>query len=420
MKIIRLKAENVKRLTAVEITPQGDIVQICGANAAGKSSVLDAIWMTICGKAAAPPKPIREGATEAVAELELDELVVRRTWTQAKTTLTVAGKDGRKYPTPQAMLDKLAGPPFNPVGFANLPQKEQAKVLLDLLGIGEKLAELATAEAGAYERRRAANARRDEALTAANAIAVSDDTPDAELDISQLTATLSAAHKRKSEIDSAGMALKQLENTIRASREKAERLQAEIARLERELEQANKTLATDTSRHSEWQSAYGAMIPPDTAQIEKQISEAQSINVSVRQARECRRFLAEAKKYADVAAKEDAAVQSARDARKRLLLDAKWPVSGLSVDQDGATFNGIPLCQCSSSEKIRIGLAVHMARTPDLKVLLVPDGSMLDDAQFADLCKLVSESGFQMWIERAGDPGDKTAIVIEDGHVKQA
>ena len=38
-KIIKLQAENVKRLKAIEITPAGNTVIITGKNAQGKSSV---------------------------------------------------------------------------------------------------------------------------------------------------------------------------------------------------------------------------------------------------------------------------------------------------------------------------------------------------------------------------------------------
>ena len=49
MKIISLHAENFKRLSAVDITPQGDLVVLSGANEQGKSSVLDAIMSALCG-----------------------------------------------------------------------------------------------------------------------------------------------------------------------------------------------------------------------------------------------------------------------------------------------------------------------------------------------------------------------------------
>ena len=49
MKILKLTAENFKKLSAVEITPDGNVVVISGKNGAGKSSVLDAIEAALCG-----------------------------------------------------------------------------------------------------------------------------------------------------------------------------------------------------------------------------------------------------------------------------------------------------------------------------------------------------------------------------------
>ena len=49
MNIVKLRAENIKRIVAVEIEPDGALVQITGRNGAGKSSVLDAIWWALAG-----------------------------------------------------------------------------------------------------------------------------------------------------------------------------------------------------------------------------------------------------------------------------------------------------------------------------------------------------------------------------------
>ena len=78
MKIIELQAENVKRLKAVEITPNGTLQVIGGKNAQGKSSVLDAIWLALGGGKAAKdtPLPIRDGEATAKVRLDLGDLVV--------------------------------------------------------------------------------------------------------------------------------------------------------------------------------------------------------------------------------------------------------------------------------------------------------------------------------------------------------
>src|SRR3989337_2937510 len=65
MKILKLTAENVKKLRAVEITPTGELVEVTGRNGAGKTSVLDAIWWALAGTKHIQAVPIR---TRALAD----------------------------------------------------------------------------------------------------------------------------------------------------------------------------------------------------------------------------------------------------------------------------------------------------------------------------------------------------------------
>ncbi len=68
MKIVQLQAENVKRLKAVEISPEGHIVEITGRNGQGKSSVLDAIWWALAAPEPRPTAPAPEDMTLTPAE----------------------------------------------------------------------------------------------------------------------------------------------------------------------------------------------------------------------------------------------------------------------------------------------------------------------------------------------------------------
>ena len=44
MKIIQFTAENIKKLSVVQISPEGNVVEITGKNKQRKASVLGAIW----------------------------------------------------------------------------------------------------------------------------------------------------------------------------------------------------------------------------------------------------------------------------------------------------------------------------------------------------------------------------------------
>src|SRR5208282_980040 len=101
MKIVKLTAENVKRLSAVEIIPgEKTIVEVAGPNSSGKSSVLDAIFYALAGASGHPSQPIRKGAKSASVVLDLGELIVTRKFTAGGTTLVVESKDRLKHPTP--------------------------------------------------------------------------------------------------------------------------------------------------------------------------------------------------------------------------------------------------------------------------------------------------------------------------------
>ena len=126
MKILKLTAENVKKLRAVEITPTGELVEITGKNGAGKTSVLDAIWWALAGTKHIQAVPIRTGATKARIRLDLGELIVERRFTPVGSTLTVEKADGARYTSPQGILDALLGAlTFDPLAFVGQEPREQ-------------------------------------------------------------------------------------------------------------------------------------------------------------------------------------------------------------------------------------------------------------------------------------------------------
>ena len=68
-RIVRLQAQNVKKLKAIDITPKpgAPLVIVAGNNGEGKTSVLDAIMWALGGADAVPKDPIRHGQTKAIA-----------------------------------------------------------------------------------------------------------------------------------------------------------------------------------------------------------------------------------------------------------------------------------------------------------------------------------------------------------------
>ena len=137
MQVLELIAENFKRLKLARVKPTGPVTSIVGKNAAGKTSVLDAFTAALGGANSSPEMPIRKGADSAEVIVDLGDIIVTRKWTtDGKSTLTVATKEGAKYPSPQAMLDKLIGKlSFDPLAFERMKPQEQAATFAKLVGI---------------------------------------------------------------------------------------------------------------------------------------------------------------------------------------------------------------------------------------------------------------------------------------------
>jgi DNA repair exonuclease SbcCD ATPase subunit len=393
VRITKFKADNFKRLVAVEISPDGDVVILSGKNGSGKSSALDAIWAALGGKAACPDKPIREGADKAEVRLELDNgLVVERTFTEKGTYLKVTAEEGRqKFTNPQAMLDALVGKiAFDPLAFARKAPKDQAAELLKVVDIGLDLEEHARQRQALYDARADAN-REVKRLDGARAVQLHyDDAPAEIISASILAEEVSQAANVEAQV---GNAKKRLEE-----------IDKEMAALEAERERMTAVAA-------------GAV--PDLPALRERLANVEVDNNKVRANERYAEIMGELKAARAVADKLDADLKGHDAAKEKALAAAKFPVEGLSFDEEGVTYNGIPFAQCASSEQLKVAVAVAMAANPELRVIQIREGSLLDRESLDVIADLAGANDYQVWIEVVSD-GDKVGIVIEDGSVVHA
>ena len=186
LRIIRLRAENFKKLRLIDITPKADLIQITGRNGSGKTSVLDAIMCAIGGRDIAPAKPIREGAKEAIIRVDLGDYEITRMFTKDDKQPPIlvrqkngpAGMKGKAIRSAQDLLDKLYGDlTFDPLTFARMPAKFQYEELRRIAGLGDELEEFDKRNAEDYAERTRWNRLAKDAKTAADAIDIPDDLP---------------------------------------------------------------------------------------------------------------------------------------------------------------------------------------------------------------------------------------------------
>ncbi len=180
MRIVRLQAEGFKRLVAVDISPEGDLIEVRGNNGEGKSSLLDAIFATLAGKDAAPIKPVRTGEEYALIRVDLGDLKVTRYFgDDGATKLKVENAEGAVFTQGQTMLDALVGSiSFDPLEFAGLSPKDQAAEIRRLVKLDVDLDDLAAKDRADMEARRDINRDAKAVKARVEAIVVPADLPD--------------------------------------------------------------------------------------------------------------------------------------------------------------------------------------------------------------------------------------------------
>ncbi|WME22111.2 AAA family ATPase [Brachybacterium sp. GU-2] len=396
MKIIELRAENVKRLKAVGIHPDGTLQVIGGRNAQGKSSVLDAIWLALGGGKAGKSTavPIRDGEDNASVTLDLGNLIVTRSWTKGGTTLKVTSADGAAYSSPQKMLDALVGQlTFDPLEFTRLSARDQRDALLDLVDLPVDIDSLDQKRASLFAERTAIGQQGK----AIGEVAVDTTLPEQETSMSEAVAALRDAERRSDE----GL-------QVRADLEAAERT---VEQLRESLAKAEANVVASKAAVEQLETA------PDPAPLAARLETLEEENQRIRANNAAREKAAERDRlrgaYSDLTEQIDALDTE----KQQALAEASFPVDGLGFDEHGVTYAGVPFSQASSAEQIRVSLAMAMAANPKLRVIRILDGSLLDDDAMVAIREQVAERDFQLWIERVGD-ADEGAVVIEDGEVR--
>lgn len=413
MKIVHLYAENIMGLKVVEVSPAGNVILVGGDNGSGKSSLLNAIFLALAGGAASKgiARPVRDGENEARVRLDLGEMIITRTWRNGRTYLKVETADGAKIATPQNLLDELIGSlTFDPLAFMRAHPKDQVTQVLALVDLPFDLAEKDAERQRVYDERTVVG--REERSLAGQLDGMPDPgdaVPAAEIPISDLVATLSARQRTIAENREARQA---------ADVAEARRVQAlaEVDRLEAALAAARIDLGTATHAARDAREWADTLVDPDVTEIERDLALAEESNRLWRDNAERRATIM---RHQDAKSRYDALTEAlaAIDAEKAEALNrAQLPVDGLGFDEDGVTFQGHPLGDCCTAEKLRVSAAIGMRTNPELRILFIRDGSLLDDANLAMLDQLAQDDDYQVWVERVGDDG-KPAIIMEDGEV---
>lgn len=425
LRIVQLKAENVKKLTAVSITPKGNLVEITGRNGAGKTSVLDAIWWAVAGTGNVQAEPIRKGQTKAHIRLDMGEVIVTRSFTKREdgstgSTIVVENADGARHTSPQKMLDGWLGKlTLDPLEFARMKPREQFDALKGLVP-GYDFEKMAALDKGDYDRRTDINRRAKEAATLAQAIEIPETVPETKVDERALVDELeevanhnAAIEGRRQRREEVARATESLKGRAEIKRGKIVELRDEIEQLETEIGSLNEMVAANDQKLA---TAEPLPEPKSAAEVRTRLEQAKTTNALVDTVAKRAAHLESAKRLEAEAKALTVSMEEREAAKKAAIAAAKLPVEGIEFGDGMILLNGNPFEQASDAERLRTSIAIAMAGNPRLRVIRVRDGSLLDQDGLQLVAKMAEQHGYQVWLE-AVDSSGKTGIVIEDGHV---
>lgn len=428
MKIVKLTVENIMRVSAVEITPTGNVVVIGGNNGNGKSSVLTAIEMALGGKDHVVEQPVRLGEEKGRVLIDLGEIQVERLFTQGGTRLVVRAASGAVFQSPQSMLDAFVGKlAFDPLNFARAKDKEQGEILRALVKLDTS--DLDQKRSALFSERTVVNREVERLSVSINSLPAPvavETLPETEPDPAELLKQLDALTKRNEARRAKSVAHTHAvtarinaEDKLRNTEDDIANLRNALAHAEQEHERRAKALIdakADVARaEAEAQQAASEIESDD--ELRGRIANCQTISLAIRQRNERAKAIAAYEAKVNEAARLTAEIEAADAAKRERIAALKFPIEGLSFGADSVTLNGLPFSQASSAEQLRASVAIGMALNPKLRVMIVRDGSLLDDNGLKLLGDLAAAADAQVWVERVGK-GQEVSFVIEDGHLE--
>lgn len=438
MKVVRIIGENVRSIKVIDIRPNEHLTQISGANGAGKTTVLDLILYGLAPRKTLPTKLLRKGTTRGKLRIDLkDDLegyTVLRDLDENGGNLSIEPTNTKHMiKDPVEWLEKITGKlGFDPLEFMRFKPEEQFAVLRGIVELKEDVDDLEARNEQDEETKNSIRATRRNLKRQVAEIQVVENLPATTYDIPALMEEQREADRHNRTIEDERRRRQTVESDILAQDGIAKNLAAQLAELELKIESNRKLIATLQQEKKAWKPLDKLK---DRSAIDERIREASASNAAISANAE-RRIQRDRmnKDISDIDKQEETLEENIR-ARKltigKTMAEAKFPIEGLSFETEAqgsggrerknpkkiVTYHGIPLSDASTAEQIRVSVSIGMATNPEVKTLLIREGSLIDDKGMELLKELAREHDFQYLMEIV-DTSGKVGIYLEDGAVK--
>lgn len=402
LKINQLEIENVKRIKAVKVVPAASgLTVIGGNNNQGKTSVLDAIAWALGGDRYRPSQAARAGSVVPpnLHVVMSNGLVVERKG--KNSDLKVTDPNGKKGG--QQLLNEFVSQlALDLPKFMEVSGTEKAKILLQILGIGEQLTELEKQETKQYNSRRAVGQIADRKEKFAKEQPYY---PDAPKDI------VSASELIKKQQD---ILARNGEN--QRKREQLHRLEQESQRINEELEALLKRQEEVAADLAIARKSAADLRDESTAELEASISGIEDTNRRVRANLDKEKAEDDAREYRRQYDELTKLLTDTREKKAALLKSAPLPLPELSVEDGELVYKGQKWDNMSGSDRLKVSTAIVRKLNPKCGFVLLDKLEQMDLHTLQEFGQWLEAEGLQAIATRVS-VGGECSIIIEDGYV---
>lgn len=458
--ILSAEITNFKNISHKEIEIDGRNMLVVGPNRKGKSSLLQAL-MTPLDANYKPLSPIKEGEERGSIEMviggimngEKKKYTVEMYFSQGKQKgrLVLLDEEGQKIPSPQGALEAIIGNiGFDIMDFLSLSKTrggshskegalKQVEILKSLMpkevrdeltltdfkikeitdsrvALNKEIKELQEKQKHGYTEEQLEEFSKPKKIeeiekkltdigeasqTYAKAVAakarlekeIADDkketssglsAKDAETNITELDLLVERLQQKNDQRTVAFMV--QL-NKYKGDLKKIVEIAAGIPGKEKLLNATNKWFTKNEEPKSEL--------------IVKELSDANKHNETCKAVAKLKEEYIELEKKKKLYDEKEVEINELKDRKRNIFALNHLQVKGLTFDEDQVLYNNLPLDdnQQASSTIIGVGVKIAMLMNPNLKVIVIKDGSLLDKDTANQILKMINKYGYQLLIE---------------------
>lgn len=394
VKINELQIENVKRIKAVKLEPTANGLTIVGGkNNQGKTSVLDSIAWALGGDRFKPSQANREGSvTQPYLKITLSNgVVVERTG--KNSSLKVIDPHGNKAGQ-QLLNEFIESFALNLPKFMQSNANEKANILLQIIGVGDRLIELETAENNKYNQRHTIGQIAEQKKKYADEMVHYDGVPSEPVSASDLI-------QQQQEILYQNAENKKKREHLKELREKKYVLETELNRVINDLKIAEMSAEE--------------LVDRSTEELEENIEKIDALNIKIRSNLDKERAEEVAHDFQNQYNTLTAEIEDIRAEKKKLLDNADLPLPELSVVNGEITYKGMKWDNMSGSDQLKVATAIIRKLNPQCGFVLVDKLEQMDIETLNEFGQWLESEGLQVIATRVST-GDECSVIIEDGY----